>query len=119
MTEEQRKKDQEELHNENQGQDPTKENTENIPSTLGSILTGGNIPMVELGLVPFTPSKTHEVTKLEDVFFDPKRKSIVWRTEKNLKTSTQPEITTVTERIVVKDVEQYPVHIASWGVANA
>ena len=36
-----------------------------------------------------------------------------------MKTSTQPEITTVTERIVVKDVEEDPVHMASWGVAIA
>ena len=62
--------------------------------------------MVELGLVIFTPSKHHEVEKLEDVFFDPKRKSIVWRNEKTLKMGTQPKITIVTERMVVKDVEE-------------
>ena len=62
--------------------------------------------MVELGLVPFTPSKQHEVAKLEDVLFDPKRKSIVWRIDKTLKTSAQPEITTVTERMIVKYVEE-------------
>ena len=60
--------------------------------------------MVELGLVPFTPSKQHEVACMENVFFDPKRKSIVWRTEKTLNMGTQPEITTVTEKMVVKDV---------------
>ena len=60
--------------------------------------------MVELGLVPFTLSKKHEVAKLEDVFFDPKRKSIVWRTEKTLNMGTHLEITIVTERMVVKNV---------------
>ena len=75
--------------------------------------------MVELGLVPFTLSKKLEVAKLEDVFFDPKRKSIVWRTEKTLKMDTQPEITTVTERTVIKDVEEDPVQMASWDVATA
>ena len=75
--------------------------------------------MVELGLVPFTPSKQHQLAKLEDVFFDPKRKSIVWRMAKTLNMGTQPKITTMTDRTVVKDVEEDPVHMASWGVANA
>ena len=60
MIEEQRKKYQEEVDNENQGQDPTQDSTENLPSTSGTILMGGHLPMVELGLVPFTPSKQHE-----------------------------------------------------------
>ena len=75
--------------------------------------------MVELGLVPFTPSKKHEVAKLEYVFFDPKRKSIVWTMKKTLKMGTQPEITTMTERTVVKDVEEDLVQMASWGVATS
>ena len=62
--------------------------------------------MVELGLVPFTSSKQHEVASLDHVFFDPKRKSIVWRSEKTLKMGTQPEVTTVSEKIVVKNVEE-------------
>ena len=74
--------------------------------------------MVELRLVPFTPSKQHEVAKLEDVFFDPKRKSIVWRTKKTLNMDTQPEVTTVTKKTVVKDVEEDPMQMASWGVAT-
>ena len=95
VREEKRKKDQKELDNENQGQDPAQDSTENLPSTSRSILTRGHLPMVELGLVPFTLSKQHEVACLENVFFDPKWKSIVWRTEKTLKMETQPEITTV------------------------
>ena len=46
VTKKQRKKDKEELDNENQGQDPTQDNTENLPSTLGSIVTRGHLPMV-------------------------------------------------------------------------
>ena len=75
--------------------------------------------MFELGLVPFTPSKQHEVAKLEDVFFDPKRKSIVWRVKKTLKIGTEPEVITMTEKMIVKDVEEDLVHMASWGVATA
>ena len=74
--------------------------------------------MVELGLVPFTPSKQHEVACLEDVYFDPKRKAIVWKIEKTLKMETQPEITTVTEKTVVKNVEEDPKQMASMGVAT-
>ena len=36
-----------------------------------------------------------------------------------MKTGTQPEFTTMTERTVVKDVEENPVQMASWGVATA
>ena len=119
VTEEQSKKDQEYLDNENQGQIPTQDNPEKFPSTSGGILTGGHLPMVELGLVPFTSSKHHEVEKLEYVFFHPKRKSIVWSIEKTLKIGTQPKITIVTKRMVVKDVEEDMVQMASWGVATA
>ena len=69
------------MDGENQGHSPTQDNPENIPSTSSNILTGGHLPMVELRLVSFTPSKQHEVACLEDVYFDPKRKSIVWKTE--------------------------------------
>ena len=51
---EQRMKDQEDLDGENQGQSPIRVNLENHPSTSINILTGGHIPMVELGLVPYT-----------------------------------------------------------------
>ena len=75
--------------------------------------------MVELGLVPFTPSKQHEVACLEDVYFDPKRKAIVWKTEKNLKMGTQPGITIVTKKTVMKNVEEYHKQMASMGVVTA
>ena len=75
--------------------------------------------MVELGLVSFTPSKQHEVACMEDVYFDRKRKSIVWKTKKTLKIGTQPGITTVTEKTVVKNVEEDPKQMASMGVVTA
>ena len=75
--------------------------------------------MVELGLVPFTPSKQHEVACLDDVYFDSKRKAIVWKNEKTLKMETQPGITTVTEKTVVKNVEEDPKQMASMGIATA
>ena len=52
------------MDGENQGQSPARDNPENIPSTSSNILTRGHLPMVELGLVPFTPSKQHEVACL-------------------------------------------------------
>ena len=75
--------------------------------------------MVELGLAPFTPSKHHEVACLENVFFDPKGNYIVWRTENTLNMGIQPKITTVTEKTVIKDVEEDPKQMASMGIATA
>ena len=75
--------------------------------------------MVELGLVSFTPSKQHEVACLEDVYFEPKRKDIVWKTKKTLKMGAQARITTVTEKTVVKNIEEDPKQTASMGVAIA
>ena len=108
-TEEWRKKDQEYLDRENQEQSPAQDNPENLPSTSGDILTGGHLPVVELGLVPFTPSKQHEFANLENVFFDPKQKSFVWRSEKTLKMGTQPEFTIVAKKTVVKNIEEHPL----------
>ena len=75
--------------------------------------------MVELGLVPFTPSKHHEVVCLEDVFFYPKRNSIVWKTKNTLNMGTQPRITIVTKKTVIKNVEEDPKQMASMGVTTA
>ena len=90
-----------------------------MPSTSGSILTGGHAPIAEVGLVPFTPSKQYDVACLEDIRFDPKTKSITWRTKKTLKVGTQPTVTTVTERTVMKNVEEYPKQLAFMDIANA
>ena len=43
----------------------------------------------------------------------------MWKTDKPLKMGTQTGITTVTEKTVVKNVEEYPKQMASMGVANA
>ena len=101
-----RKKDQEDIDRENQEQILSQGNPENLPSTSGDILIGGHLPIVELVLVPFTPSKRHEIASLNNVFFDPKWKSIVWRSEKTLKMGTQPKVTTMNEKNVVKNVEE-------------
>ena len=69
--------------------------------------------------MPFTPSKQYEVAFLEVVQFDPKKKSIVWKTEKTLRIGNQPLVTTVTERTVVKNVVDNPKQLASLGIANA
>ena len=100
-------------------QSPVQDNPENIPSTSSSILTGGHVPIVELGLIPFTPSKQYIVACLEDIRFYPKMKSITWRTEKTLKVGTQPLVTTVTKRTVMSNVEEHPKQLDSMGIANA
>ena len=52
-------------------------NPEKLPTTSSSILTGGHVPISEMGLVPFTPSKQYDVACLEDIHFYPKTNSIV------------------------------------------
>ena len=74
ITEELRRKEQEDLDRESQEHNTTQDNPESLPSISGDILTGGHLPIVELGLVPFTPLKQHEVANLENVFFDPNQK---------------------------------------------
>ena len=64
------------------------DNLENLPTTSRSILTGGHVPIAEMGLVHFTPSNKYDVACLEDIQFDPKMKSITWRIEKILKVGT-------------------------------
>ena len=75
--------------------------------------------MVEMGLVPFTPSKQYDISSLEDMHFYPKKKSIMWRTEKTLRMGDQPSVTTVTERIVVKNVEDNMKQMDSMKIAYA
>ena len=43
----------------------------------------------------------------------------MWKTKKNLRIGNQPPVTTVTERIVVKNVEDNPKQLDSLGIANA
>ena len=43
----------------------------------------------------------------------------MWKTEKTLRIGNQPLVTTVTERTVVKNVEDNPKQLASLGIANA
>ena len=74
----------------------SQDNPENLPSTSNSILTRGHVPIAEMGIIPFTPYKKYDVACLEDICFDPKTKSITWRTDKTLKVGTQPPVTTVT-----------------------
>ena len=98
---------------------PMRANLEDFLATFGNILIVGHVPIAEMRLVPFTPSKKYDVACLEDIHFDPKMKSIVWRTEKNLKGGAQPVITTVTERTVMKNVEEHPKELASMGIVNS
>ena len=119
IADELRQKEKEDLDRETQEHNTTQDNPESLPFTSRDILTGGHLPIVELGLVPFNSSKQHEVANLENVFFDPKWKSIVWRSENTLKMGTQPKVTTVTEKIVVKNIEEDPEHMASIGIATA
>ena len=100
-------------------QNPMWDNPEIMPATPSSILTGGHVPIAEMGLMGFTPSKQYDVACLEDICFDPKMKYITWRAEKTLKVGTQPVVSTVTERTIMKNVEEHLKQLASMGIANA
>ena len=117
--EELRRKEKQEKDRDNQERDASQENPEDPPSTSGDIITRGYLPFADLGLVPFTPSKQNAVASLDKVVFDLKRKSIVRRVEKKLKVGTQPEVTTVTERPVMKGTDEDLPLMASIGVAAA
>ena len=56
---------------------------------------------------------------LDDIHFDTKMKSIVWRIENNFKVGAQPEVTIVTERTVMKNVEEHPKELAAMGIVNS
>ena len=43
----------------------------------------------------------------------------MWKTEKTLRIGNQPPVTTVTERTVVKNVEDNSKQLASLGIASA
>ena len=77
------------------------------------------MPIDETGLVPFKPSKQYDVACLEDIRFDPKMKSITWRIEKTLRIGTQPPVTIVTKRTIMKNVEEHPKKLASMGITNS
>ena len=69
--------------------------------------------------MPFTHFKQHAFAQLDKVFFDPKQNTIVWRSEKTLKVGTQPEVTIVTGKTVIKYVDEDSKQMASIGVETA
>ena len=71
-----------------QEESPVRDDLENPPSTSNSILTGGHFPISQMWLIPFTLYKQYDVEFLEDIHFDPKTKSIMWRIEKTLRVGT-------------------------------
>ena len=85
LTKEKTKESQDDVGGEDQRWIPVQNDPEDLPSTSENILTRRHLPLVELEFVPFTPSKQYEVAFLEVVQFDPKKKSIMWKTEKTLR----------------------------------
>ena len=85
-----KRKEQEDQDRENLEQDTSQDNPEDLPSISGDAITGGHLPLAELGLVPFPPSKKHAVAFLDKVFFGPKQKTIFQRFKNKLKVGTQP-----------------------------
>ena len=72
------------------------------PSPSSDTIIGGHVPLAELGLVPFTPSKHHVVACLDMILFNKNKKTIVRRSEKRLKISDQPDVVIVTKNTIMQ-----------------
>ena len=82
-------------------QDTAQDNPPDPLATSSDTIKGAHLPLAELGLVPFTPSKHHAVACLDTIFFNPKKKTIVRILKKRLKVGTQPDVVTVTEKTIM------------------
>ena len=51
-----KKKEQEDKDREDLDKDTAKDNPTNLPNSSSGTITGSHIPLVELGLIPYTPS---------------------------------------------------------------
>ena len=56
---------------------------------------------------------------LDTIFFDPRKKAIVQRSEKRLKVGTQPDVVMVIEKNIMQGTNQDPVFLASVNIAVA
>ena len=56
---------------------------------------------------------------LDTILFDPKKKSIVWRSNKILKVGTQPKVVTVNEKSIMQGTNEDPQLMESISVATA
>ena len=74
-----RKKEQEDKDGVSLDQYTAKYNPIDPLAPSSDTITTGHIPLVELGLVPFIPSKKHVVACLNTIFFDKNKKTIVRR----------------------------------------
>ena len=118
-TEELKKKEKEDKYKEYLDQDTAQDNPVDPLSLASDMIIGGHVPLAELGLFLFTPSKHHIVACLDTIFFERNKKTIVRRSEKILKVDTQPDVITMTEKNVVEKTNQDPKFLASISVAAA
>ena len=71
-----------------------------IPSS--STMTEEPVPSIELGLIPFIPSREQVVENLDTIFFNLEKNMIVRRKEKRVKMGDQPMAVMVTEETVMQ-----------------
>ena len=64
-------------------------------------------PLVELGLIPFTPSREQVVANLNIIVFDLEKKRIARRTEKRMKMGDHPVAVMVIENKVMHRTDEY------------
>ena len=80
-------------------------------------ITGGHIPFVELGLTPFTLLKQHTVDRFNMIIFE-NQEILSWGGLKK-DWSTQVDVVTVTENIIMEGTDNDPIFIASINIEDS
>jgi hypothetical protein len=89
----------------------------NIPEMLVGIpLTSGHLPVGEFRLELHTPYKPNKVSNLKRFRFDKTTSVIVQKHSRNLPVTRGNPLSVVTEILVIKDVNRYPLSIESFSI---
>ena len=89
------------------------------PASSGGTITGGHIPVGELRITPFTPSKQHMVSHLDTIIFYKSRNTITRTSEKQLKMGTQADVVIFIEETIMEGTKKYPKIMASVNIVAA
>ena len=96
----------------------TQGNPTDPPAPSSDIIIGIHIPLGELGLVLFTPSKKHTVVNLDMILFEKNKKTIFIISEKRLKIGDQPDVVMVTEKNFMQGMNEDPQFLASINIKS-
>ena len=89
-------------------QDQSHDNPVDSFILLNITMKGNPTPSVDLGLIPFIPSREQVVANIDTIFFDLDKKIIVRRKEKRMKMGEKPMVVMVTEVTVMHKTDEDP-----------